>query len=98
MSSTDLNNTLDCSTLVYLNAIELTHVMGKPECSLCLIDYWQFKVGERVKLVAKRVSTGEILGLYCYRYVKSIKPLEALYLNEDYVEVTFTAIDPSYTK
>lgn len=94
MNATASNNGIVMCKVIHVNAIEMDNVIGKDESTICLIDYWELKRGQQVKIQVRTVTSHELTGLYCFRYVKSIKPLIPLYMHENYIEVTLTAFKP----
>lgn len=80
---------------VYVNAIIMGCIIGSEHYNLNIIDWYPFKVGERVKVIAKEFNTGELTGMWCLRWIIRIDPLIPLYSDEDLVNIVLSPFNPN---
>ena len=72
---------------VYVNNTQMKAMIGCEVFSLQIIDFQNFKVGDKVKVIEKEFNTGEVNGFWCIRYVIQITPIIALMADEDLLQL-----------
>jgi hypothetical protein len=65
-------------------------IIGNEHYNLSVIDWYPFKVGERVIVIAKEFNTGEVTGMWCLRWIIRIDPIIPLYSDEDMVNIVLS--------
>jgi len=69
---------------IRINKIIMDSVIGREMVSVLVADYREFKVGEKIRLVATDFNTGEVTGMWCTRYVYSVQKCQGHISDEEY--------------
>lgn len=79
--------------VLYVPEADLNEIVGRESYRIRILSYYQYRVGERVKVMARDAKTNEILPLWCLRYITQITPVMALLLDEDICDFELNAFN-----
>lgn len=65
---------------------ELNRVMRQGSQTIIAIDWFQYKVGERIKVIERLPEGSTRVPSYCYRYIVSIRPSLPMLGDENMME------------
>lgn len=69
---------------IRVNKILMDTIVGREMVSILTADYREFKVGEKIRIVAVDFNTGEETGMWCTRYVYSVYKDNTHITDEEY--------------
>jgi hypothetical protein len=67
---------------------EMASMIGHEVFTVCTIDWYQYQVGERVKVIERLPAHFNRKPIYLYRYITKIKPEMAMLADENLITYT----------